>query len=454
MSSFIIFPSGNTFSHLQECQIIGDELENCGHEVLFGISKYYSDWAQQQGLNFEVVSELWENGPTDHPNISWFIDHEYVITCIQDEVDLILNYSPDFIIANFKYTTGISSKITKTPLITINIFSMLPETKVNFGYLKQDNKSDCLKQRKHLMFFDNFGCKALNYAAEQFGIKPFAEMADFLDGKWVLVPDSPWFQVLDKLPEHYLPIHLLNRKRIAPNNQSVEIWKPLQTIQHDITSVQKWIESDKVEHNILSHKTVFLTLGSSCRSSAALIHIVSALSLGPWKLHVSLSGTDTQLYNNLKTLFPKTKIASFYNLNQRVGDDLDLLVCQGGLGTIYKAIEFAIPLLVIPQQPEQDHNGLLVETHNLGKRLWPSHVFGGKEDQYIEKLLGTPLQVIAQTVREILLDNSTKINLTKASQILQNEQTLLPSTQVTLQNIFSQDRLENKTTMTPTPCRI
>lgn len=454
MSSFIIFPSGNTFSHLQECQIIGEELHKCGHKVLYGISKYYSDWAQQQGLDYEVVAELWEKGPTDHPNISWFIDHEYVIKCVQDEVDLIRNFAPDYILANFKYTTGLSARITNTPLITINIFSMLPETKANFGYLRNDTQSDSLKQQKHLMFFDNFGCKALNYAAKQFGLKPFTEMTEFLDGEWVFVPDSTWFQILDKLPKHYLPIHLLNRERIAPSNQAINIWKPFDSIQLGKISIRKLIETETIEHDILAQKTVFLTLGSSCRSSTALIHIVSALNLGPWKLHVSLSGTNKHLYEQMKALFPETRIDSFYNLNITAHHHMDLIVCQGGLGTIYKAIEIAVPLLVVPQQPEQDHNGLLVETHKLGKRLWPSHVFEGKEDKYIQKLLETPLKVIAKIVRTILLDDNMQSNLIKAREILTTEQSLLPNIEETLQTIFTQDILKAKAALPKARCRI
>ena len=311
MACIVIFPSGNSFSHLRECELIGaDLLQNC-HNVHFGISRHYESWAKNRGLEYSVVPELWERGPTDHPNVSWFIDHEYLSACIRSEIDLIDKCSPDFILADFKYTAGISARACGVPLITKTIIAMLPETKANFGYLSHDVSPASLQQQKYLNFFDYFACVALNKAAQQFGLEPFHHMADFLDGDWVLIPDSPWFHKVAEMPEHYLPINILHQSRCAPSRQAVNVWGKNNHGKNSIESCFVNQDIGTIEEEELGSKTVFLALGSVCRSRDVLIHLTSALGQGPWNLYVSMSGENVLLQDELKKKSPRARIAAF-----------------------------------------------------------------------------------------------------------------------------------------------
>lgn len=107
------------------------------------------------------------------------------------------------------------------------------------------------------------------------------------------------------------------------------------------------------------------------------------------------------MIRNLRTASPRADVRPFFDIAQLAGS-LELYVSQGGLGGIYEALKLGVPLLIVPQQPEQDHNGRLVEKHGFGLRLWASRAFSGKENDYINSLLTIPKEVITRTAMSIL----------------------------------------------------
>lgn len=444
MSRLLILPSGNTFTHVLECQSIGFELEALGHEVFYGISKHYAIWAEKQQLRYYIISELWERGPTDHPNISWFIDHDYVAKCIQEEISLIKYIEPDYVLANFKYTSGISARAVNTPLISMNILSMLSKTKSNFGYLSGDTSPESLQQQNQLNFFDKFACSALSNAAKRIGLKPLSNMSDYLDGDWVLIPDSPFFHriKLSSLPKHYLPINFLHRKKMPPELQALQTWSDKTHWDNLGHAVLNGPQGHTLQQKNSQKKSLFLALGSICRSQELLVYLISALAGGSWKLYVSTSGTNTQFLDQLKREFPNVIFASFFDMRQLAKKKLDLYICHGGLGSIYDGLQYAIPTLIIPQQPEQDHNGMLAEQLGIGVRLWPSRPFSGKKDLYKQILFETPETKIRETVEWILDDQAFVHRLNKAKIELLSEVFSFPDPVDILQNIITRSTFD------------
>lgn len=437
MARILILPSGNTFSHLRECELIGAELLQFGHDVHFGISKYYGNWAASRGFCATLLPEIWERGPTDHPNISWFIDHEYLSNCIRAEIELIRTYGPDYILADFKYTSGISARVTGTPLISKNILSMLPETKVNFGYLEADQSPASRLQKKYLQFFNHFASVALNQTSLQFGLTPRSSMADFLDGDWVLVPDFPWFHQKKSLPVHYLPVNIMQQSRCIPNPQAVTLWgikrsSKMNTMRHIALSNKGTWDGDAIRK-----KTLFLALGSVCRSQEVLLHLTAALAAEPFDLYVSMSGANVSFEKELQKINPQARIAPFWDFEQLAIKGLDLYICQGGLGSIFHGLEHAIPLLILPLQPEQDHNGMLVEKHGLGSRLGPSLVCTGREDLYIQAILETPRKKIVDLVHTLLVEASYKEACLRSKERLLAEVAHLPSAAQTIDTLLN-----------------
>ena len=439
MSRILILSSGNTFTHVLEGKSTGFELEALGHEVIHGISKHYTTWAEQHKIRHYIVPDLWERGPVDHPNVSWFIDHDYILRCVHEEIHLIQRLKPDYVLANFKYTSRISTGVTGTPLISMNILSMLPETKANFGYLQEDTSPESRQQQHQLNFFDTFACYALNSVAKCFALKPLAKMSDYLDGDWVLIPDSPWFNRKQHFcfPEHYTPINFLHREKTSPELQAVETWSKTTSRKsvEQIAAVEHRLDTIQQKKN--TNETIFLALGSICRSQKVLVFLISALCCEQWKLYVSISGKNDRFLNQLKQDFPTVTFAEFYDIQQLAKGGLDLYVCQGGLGSIFTGLQYSIPTLIVPLQPEQDHNGMLVEQHGIGARLWPSCPFSGKEDFYIQRLLQTHKTKIRETVRRMVRDQSFDINIRKARRELLREVSSFPGPAEVIQKIIN-----------------
>ena len=107
------------------------------------------------------------------------------------------------------------------------------------------------------------------------------------------------------------------------------------------------------------------------------------------------------------------------------------------MGSIFNGIEYAVPLLIAPLQPEQDHNGLLVETHGVGTRIGASHICSGRENLYVQTILETREEAIAGKVRQVLLDRSFKTNSLTAKEMIEAEMNHLPSVGEALQKIIN-----------------
>lgn len=438
----LIFASGNTFSHLQESLSIATILRHHGHEVHFGVSRYYKNWVTRHGTTASIVPELWERGPTDHPNVSWFIDHDYVTSCVQSEIDLISSFQPDFIFADFKYTTGLSAKVTQVPLLTKNIFSMLPATQANFGYLPEEHCHQSQQQKHYLQFFDHFSRTALTHASHHYGVEPYPKTAHYLDGDMVLVPDSQWFHGIDTIPTHYLPVNILNQSRCTPEKNAVMTWT---SKNYQFSKLPGYgLNGPQVSYETTGIKTknIFIALGSVCRTQGPLIHIVSALSGNGYRLYVSTSGNQ-QLCNQLQKSVPEAETAIFWNFKELISHGLDLYVCHGGLGSIYNGIEHGVPLLVIPMQPEQDHNGRLVEKHGLGSRLESSRTYKGGEDRYTQTILETPKKAIERSVSNLLCDKDIQTKSALAQTIINAEMKNLPSASTVVRNLLEPGTLHS-----------
>ncbi|HBF39853.1 MAG TPA: glycosyl transferase, partial [Firmicutes bacterium] len=97
-----------------------------------------------------------------------------------------------------------------------------------------------------------------------------------------------------------------------------------------------------------------------------------------------------------------------------------LLVTHGGQMTVFEALQNKVPVLVIPLQPEQAHNGVCLERIGCGARLIPSTHFTGFPEDYIRAFNQINDEKITATIKELVMDSHTKNNLTKIHQVLEH----------------------------------
>jgi UDP-N-acetylglucosamine:LPS N-acetylglucosamine transferase len=79
----------------------------------------------------------------------------------------------------------------------------------------------------------------------------------------------------------------------------------------------------------------------------------------------------TCLYAPLNDIFPKAS----------------LLVSHGGQMTVFEALYSRVPIIVMPSQPEQAHNGVCLERIGCGRRLIPAKPFISGPDDYINEFI-------------------------------------------------------------------
>ena len=71
---------------------------------------------------------------------------------------------------------------------------------------------------------------------------------------------------------------------------------------------------------------------------------------------------------------------------QKVLPHTSLLICHGGQMTVFDALYHKIPVVVMPFQPEQAHNGVCLERLGCGCRLIPPQPFRQNPRVYTEAL--------------------------------------------------------------------
>jgi UDP-N-acetylglucosamine:LPS N-acetylglucosamine transferase len=84
-------------------------------------------------------------------------------------------------------------------------------------------------------------------------------------------------------------------------------------------------------------------------------------------------------------MIPYIRIWPFVPLDQLLCHTA-LVACHGGQMTIFESLQQSVPVLVMPFQPEQAHNGVCLERIGCGRRLVPAVAFEGCADVYREAL--------------------------------------------------------------------
>jgi UDP-N-acetylglucosamine:LPS N-acetylglucosamine transferase len=92
-----------------------------------------------------------------------------------------------------------------------------------------------------------------------------------------------------------------------------------------------------------------------------------------------------------------------------------LLVCHGGQMTVFEALEQRVPVLVIPFQPEQAHNGVCLERMGCGRRLAPAVAFKGNADVYEKAFTAQPDPAVEETISGVAGNKDITAGLARAA---------------------------------------
>ncbi len=378
----LIMPFGGALAHTTRPLEIARELRGRGHLVSFAGEGKYLRIVESEGfeviklvsLDGETVQRNAENGELNDYTTQTAIDH------IKGEIALINEVKPDLVISDLRMTVSTAAELTGVKHVSIlnsswtNYYEgdrIIPEHfKVggwNLGrvakpitqWMNRSRLTRPLAQRPLRWIEGQFlreGAKVLNEARESFNLPPFSNMFEAMEGDLNILADLPAYSPTSELPNHF--------KQVGPLTWSAQSPPPV------------WFNSlDR------SRPIVYVTMGSSGNRK----YVDAAIE--------EFRDSNFQLIittGNLKPVdnAPKNVFSVDFAPGDLMMEIADVVVCQGGNGTVYQAIRSGKPLVGIPVLPDQEiYNMLRVEQMGLGISLSDLGYRRGNIRKAAEKLL-------------------------------------------------------------------
>lgn len=95
-----------------------------------------------------------------------------------------------------------------------------------------------------------------------------------------------------------------------------------------------------------------------------------------------------------------------------------MVVCHGGQMTVFDALYNKIPVVVMPFQPEQAHNGVCLERIGCGCRLVPPQPFQQNPWVFIDALNRMSDYEIKSKITNLVNNPQTAIRLAEVKEVL------------------------------------
>jgi UDP:flavonoid glycosyltransferase YjiC (YdhE family) len=361
----LCIPYTHTLSYLSRPLLIAKELRNRGHEIVFAGESPKIKFIQQEGFK---VLPLYEPDPDRlFGNIRRgklrFVDDAELERMIEADLALYREVNPGLILTDGRFTAPISTHIAGLrhaaivnvssteyrALPYVSFFEWLPDWLV-----KRDGglweKLDLLNLKLEMFVFDNV-MNVFKRLSKKHGLKKTITATNCLTGKDItLLADIPEYFPTRNLPEDYHYIGPLTLKSDIP----LPSWwppekgnKPLIYITMGTTGIGEFFER-VYEIFKKSEMTAVITTGAQAKG--------------------------------IETVRGKLYVEPFMD-GDSVTEECDLVVCHGGNGTIYQALQHGKPVIGIPTIPDQAYNMRRVEALGVGRLItW-------KEFNYNPKVL-------------------------------------------------------------------
>ncbi len=378
---FLLLPENNSLSHIAKCLTIMDLLQLNGHEAQIAVSQKHSRFLNQLGIKHHIVPDIQETDSGGFPSFKWFSNPEIIAGCIREEVALINRIQPDRVLGVFRFTLYASARLAGVPYDSLICGCMIPDSREVLGFADQEAGSALQKQL--LDNFFRFAGKKLSLALRKLELDVVDDIRAALKGERTFLWDFPEFMPIPKAAGviHAGPISLRH-------------W-PYDSIDLD---------------GILDSPApiAVVSFGTCVTNNAAVLRIIDLLLDLNYRVIVAAGGQSEML--GIKRPDSRVAILNFAPLYQ-IFPHASLLVTHGGQMTVFEALENEVPVVVMPLQPEQAHNGVCLERIGCGARLIPSTLFSGIPDDYIRAFDQQSDDEIKTKIEALVNRPATKGNL-------------------------------------------
>jgi len=285
---------------------------------------------------------------------------------VEEEIEAFKNAGVDLIISSFNPTASISARALNIPLIVINSGTAIPpyyrQGPVTFPENYENVFTRILPKfiknliTRWMLLNYKLMVKDFNKVAEKYGVKPFKNINDILNGDYTFVCDD------------------INFLGIKPTKEF-----PMENFVGPISGGLLEKQKDTIDEDIKRHlnrpgKSILLMMGSN-RNKKLYLNILEALNQTNYNV--------IAVYTTIKEdELPETKdnilLKKFIKSPKLVNKMVDLAIIHGGRGTVYTAAYSGKPIIGLPMYCEHQYN--IDNMVNKGAGLRISKRFFKQED--------------------------------------------------------------------------
>ncbi len=360
----LVMPDGNWLAHTTRPFEIAKHLRRMGHKVVFAGEGYYMNLPRAE--RFEVLPAKTKDSSrvlncARSGRVNWY-DREIIEDLVGAETELINEQKPDLVLTDFRLTLSTTCELLQVPLaVTINAawtnyYSAVhraPEH-IRFGRLFGRRMPFWVvdKIKQYIITEDSKPFRAFR---ESRGLKPNNNIWDVWEGDINLLTDIPEYSPTENLPDnfHYIGPIFWEPKMRAPE------W--LIDIKPDVPAI-------------------YITMGST-GNPKVFEEAVEIFGGSPYQFMMTTAGM-IELVN-----VPSNFRVVNYAPGSKLLEKSNMVICQGGNGTIYQSMSKGVPVIGIPTMHDQEYNLDRVEALGMGLQLSEYHYKPLDMVEAVEKLL-------------------------------------------------------------------
>jgi MGT family glycosyltransferase len=342
----LVIPDGNWLAHTTRPLEIARVLRDAGDEVIFAGSGQYMRLPRD--LGFEI-HDLCTIDPAlvlarARSGRVYFYDERDIAAGVDAELELYERLQPDLVLCDFRLTAGTSCELASLPLAVVLNSSWTnycaarvnaPEHLIFTRLVGRRIANRMLPWVKHLI--TSFDCRPFRRYRRRLGLSQPANIWDVWRGDLNLIADIPEYGPTAQLPESF--------RYVGPL-----IWEPA-------VPAPDWLERLDPQR-----PTIYFSMGST-GNAAMFEHAVRLFAGTEYQCLMTTAGLTT-----LRDV-PSNFFVVDYAPGSRLLEKSDVVVCHGGNGTIYQAMQQGVPIVGIPTMHDQESNLDRVENLGIGIHL-------------------------------------------------------------------------------------
>src|SRR3989344_1091566 len=330
--TFIFFPIEAGLAHITRSLAIAEELVKRKHRVIFALTKNKQFLVRNKNIEVLNIGEFF----ADEQHLDKLQDLKYLFPLVLEELEILKQYKPDVAVIDYRFSAIIACKKVNIPVVLITNSEGLPPKIYlpDFGFPPYIQRLASSLFQKIIW---NFKSKYLSPLLEVAKMMNLNLTLDDLYKETIIVPE----------PVGYLPSYY------SDNIHCVGYigWNGL-------NNSPPWLRSIKPDG-----KTIYLTFGGTGYDGNKLVALSEQLIQKGYRVIVSSSNIAKQKdfikHDNLyvEKFLPGLEVCK----------KVDLVVCHGGVGTLFQALMAAKPVVVVPFNPDQYIHAFRFQELGLGK---------------------------------------------------------------------------------------